>query len=184
MNVGANELRAILGAYKQVMDASWPSLHPAMAARSTKWPTASENELKQELAAYLAEASGPRCRVRLFWKFTPGFVFGGCNALFARDAGVASSANVVGTDDSHKQFPWKSQAAKYRADDQNVVNRGVPMLDIVERQQSPSGEITWVRVGKTPIRVAGGNIIGVFGMYEVLDPEIGGKLFVERLKHP
>jgi hypothetical protein len=182
MIVGANELRAILGAYKQVMDASWPTLHPGMTEHSKKWPTASEGELKQELAAYLAEASGPRCRVRLFWKFTPRFVFGGCNSLFARDAGVTSPADVVGTDDSHQQFPWRNQAAKYRADDQNVVNRGVPMLDIVERQQSPSGDITWVRVGKTPIRVAGGNIIGVFGMYEVLDPKIGQKLFVERLK--
>jgi hypothetical protein len=182
MNVGVNELRAILAAYKQVMEASWPSLHPAMDQRSKKWPTASESELKQELAAYVAEASGPRCRVRLFWKFTPGFVFGGCNALFARDAGVASPADVVNTDDSHKQFPWRNQAAKYRADDQNVVNRGVPMLDIVERQQSPSGAITWVRVGKTPIRVAGGKSIGVFGMYEVLDPEVGQKLFVDRLK--
>ena len=182
MNVGASELRAILGAYKQVMDASWPSLHPTMATRSKHWPTMSEAELRQELSSFLAEASGPRCRVRLFWKYTPGFVFGGCNALFAADAGVASPAAVVGTDDSHRQFPWRNQAAKYRADDQNVVSRGVPMLDIVERQQSPSGAITWVRVGKTPIRVAGGNIIGVFGMYEVLDPEAGQKLFVERLK--
>ena len=56
------------------------------------------------------------------------------------------------------------------------------MLDIVERQQSPSGAITWVRVGKTPIRVAGGGTIGRFGMYEVLDPGIGQKLFVDRLK--
>jgi hypothetical protein len=182
MNVGANELRAILDAYKLVKDASWPGLHPAMAERSKKWSTASESELKQELAAYVAEASGPRCNVRLFWKFTPGFVFGGCNTLFARDAGVGSPADVVGTDDSHRQFPWRNQAAKYRADDQNVVNRGVPMLDIVERQQSPKGDITWVRVGKAPMRAAGGKIIGVFGMYEVLDPAIGQKLFVEQLK--
>jgi hypothetical protein len=182
MNIGANELRGILAAYKQVMDASWRSLHPAMGQQSKNWPTASEDQLKQELAGYIAEASGPRCRVRVFWKYTPGFVFGGCNSLFARDAGVPSSADVIGKDDSHKQFPWRNQAAKYRADDQNVVNRGVPMLDIVERQQSASGDITWVRVGKTPIRTPAGNIIGVFGMYEVLDPEVGQQLFRDRLK--
>src|SRR4051812_31568265 len=101
MNVGANEFRAILIAYKQVMDASWPTLHPTMSARSRMWANASENELKHELAGYVADASGPGCRVRLFWKFTPGFVFGGCNASFARDAGVLSPTNVVGTDDSH-----------------------------------------------------------------------------------
>ncbi len=169
MNAGATELRAILVAYKQVMEASWPSLHPAMAERSREWPAASESELTQELATYVAKASGPTCRVRLFWKFLPGFVFGGCNTLFARDAGLSSPAEILGADDSDKRLPWRNQAAKYRADDQNVVNRGLPMLDIVERQQSPSGAISWLRVGKTPIRVAGGNIIGVFGMYEVLE---------------
>jgi len=184
MNVGANELRAILAAYKQVMGASWPKLHPTMAERSRKWPAASESELRQELAAYVAEASGPNCRVRLFWKLMPNFVFGGCNSLFARDAGLGSPSEVVGTEDSNKKYPWVNQAAKYRADDQAVVNRGVPMLDIVERQQTSSGGTNWVRVGKTPIRVEGGNVIGVFGMYELLDPEIGQKLFVERLKAP
>jgi hypothetical protein len=109
-------------------------------------------------------------------------VFGGCNTQFARDARMASQADVVGKDDSHPQMPWRNQAAKYRADDQNVVRRGVPMLDIIERQQSPSGAITWVRVGKTPIRTDAGKIIGVFGMYEVLDPEVGQKLFVAQLK--
>jgi hypothetical protein len=39
-----------------------------------------------------------------------------------------------------------------------------------------------VRVGKTPIRTPAGNIIGVFGMYEVLDPEVGQQLFRDRLK--
>jgi hypothetical protein len=182
MTVGADELRAILNAYKQVMEASWPALHPSMAGRAKQWPTASEAELKQELATYVAESSGPRSQVRLFWKFTPNFVFGGCNALFARDAGVGSPASVVGTDDSNPQFPWKNQAAKYRADDQRVVDRGVALLDIVERQQSPSGGISWVRVGKAPMRAAGGRIVGVFGMYEVMDAALGQKLFTERLK--
>jgi len=184
MKVGENELRAILLAYKQVMSASWPRLHPTMTDRSRKWPTASESELRQELAGYVSEASGPSCAVRLFWKLMPGFVFGGCNSQFARDAGVGSPTEVIGTDDGNKKFPWRNQAAKYRVDDQNVVSRGVPMLDMVERQQSTSGATSWVRVGKTPIRLAGGAVIGVFGMYEVLNPEVGQKLFVERLKKP
>jgi len=72
------------------------------------------------------------------------------------------------------------QAAKYRADDQNVVNRGTPMLDIIERQQSSSGTV-WLRVGKAPIQTADRKTIGLFGMYEVIDAEVGGKLFVQKM---
>jgi hypothetical protein len=109
-------------------------------------------------------------------------VFGGCNAQFARDAGLRSAAEIVGLDDYDKRLPWYLQAAKYRADDQAIVQRGAPMLDMVERQGAASGGNTWVRVGKAPIRTAKGNIIGILGMYEVLDAEGGGKLFVERIR--
>ena len=82
----------------------------------------------------------------------------------ATDAGLHSASEMIGLDDYSKRLPWSLQAAKYRADDQGVVKRGVPMLDIVERQQSSSG-ISWMRVGKTPIRRADGSVIGLFGMY-------------------
>jgi len=183
MKVGANELKGILLAYKQVMEASWPSLHPAMAERSRHWLSASEIELTSELTGYVNAASVPGCRVRIFWKLLPRFVFGGCNALFARDAGLRSPAEIVGLDDYDKRFPWALQAAKYRTDDQAIVNRGAAMLDMVERQGSAAGGTSWVRVGKAPIRTPEGTIIGIFGMYELLDDESGGKLFVERIKH-
>jgi len=179
METGANELRAILMAYKQVKDASWPRLHPAMAARSLRWASAGESDLKRELSEYLQQASSQDCRVRVFWKLLPGFVFGGCNARMAGDAGLHSPSEMIGLDDYSKRLPWSLQAAKYRADDQGVVTRGVPMLDIVERQQSSSG-ISWMRVGKTPIRRADGSVIGLFGMYEPLDAEEGGRLFVRQ----
>jgi hypothetical protein len=84
-------------------------------------------------------------------------------------------------DDYNQRFPWALQAAKYRADDQNVIRGGVPMLDIIERQQSSTG-MAWLRSGKTPIKTADGKIIGLFGMYEPLDAETGGKLFVQSQK--
>jgi hypothetical protein len=181
MKMGASELRAILNAYKQVMEASWPQLHPAMFGRANKWPTASEAELSAELTGYLNQASSPACKVRIFWKMLPGFTFGGCNAGFARDAGLRSPLEIIGLDDYDKRFPWYLQAAKYRLDDQNVVSRGLPMLDIIERQQSSAG-LSWLRVGKTPIKTAEGKIIGLFGMYEMVDAEAGGKLFVQSQK--
>jgi hypothetical protein len=180
MKIGASELRAILSAYKQCMEASWPQLHPAMHGRERHWSTASESELTQELTGYLSQASVPGCKVRLFWKMLPGFTFGGCNTGFARDAGLRSPSELVGLDDYNKRLPWSMQAAKYRIDDQNVVSRGLPMLDIIERQQGAAG-ILWQRVGKTPIK-ADGKVIGLFGMYEPVDAETGGKLFVQSQK--
>jgi len=181
MKTGAHELRAILNAYKQVMEASWPQMHPAMFGRASQWASASESELQQELTGYLNQASAPGCKVRVFWKMLPGFTFGGCNGPLARDAGLRSPSEMIGLDDYDKRFPWSLQAAKYRTDDQAVCRRGLPMLDIIERQQAASG-LSWLRSGKTPIKTSDGKVIGLLGMYEPLDAETGGKLFIQSQK--
>jgi hypothetical protein len=178
VNVGADELRAILQAYRQVADASWPDLHPDMRARAAAWPKASADELKKELAGYIRDSSDPRRVVRVFYKLGPAFVFGGCNAHFANDAGL-TAADIVGLDDFSTKLPWAAQAAKYRADDKEVFDSGAAKLDILERQTSSSGTVTWVHVGKAPIRTAAG-VIGIFGMYEVLDDKTAQRLYRER----
>jgi hypothetical protein len=58
-----------------------------------------------------------------------------------------------------------------------VVRTGEAKLDIIERQTSTTGTITWVRAGKAPVRDAAGTVIGIFGMYELLDSETGSRLF-------
>jgi hypothetical protein len=174
----AGATRAILGAYREVMTASWPDLHPAIAERSKRWPVASETELEQELEGYLREASMPGCKVRIFWKLGPELRFGGCNELFAQDAGIPARS-LIGLDDYDKRLPWFAQAAKYRTDDEEVFRSGRAKLDILERQRSSSG-IIWVRAGKAPIRTEEGTILGILGMYEVLDSAMGRRLFTER----
>ena len=54
------------------------------------------------------------------------------------------------------------------------------MRDVTAQQQA-SG-LAWLRSGKTPIKTAEGKIIGLLGMYEPLDAETGGKLFVQSSK--
>jgi len=174
MHTPVDELRGVLSAYKQVMDASWPQLHPTMADNSRQWPNLGERELAAELASYIKQSA--TSAVRVFWKLGPKFVFGGCNELFAQDAGLRS-ADLIGTDDFDKRLPWMNQAAKYRADDRAVAQSGEANLDIIERQTSSSGTITWVRAGKAPIRDAAGTVIGILGMYELLDSAIGSRLF-------
>lgn len=172
-------LQALLAAYKTVMEASWPTLHPAMAERAAHWSSETQATLHAELTEYLRSSAQSDQHVRVFWKFVPHFKFGGCNDLFARDAGLGGPSDIVGLDDFDRRLPWGHQAAKYRLDDEAVVASGSPKLDILERQQSSTG-ITWVRAGKAPMRYASGEIIGIFGMYELLDAEKGRRLFAER----
>lgn len=179
MSQDTDDLRAILAAYKTVMDASWPTLHPTMAERAKRWASASHADLAAELADYLGESARSVQHVRVFWKVGPRFKFGGCNQLFASDAGLAGPAELVGLDDFDRRLPWGHQAAKYRLDDEAVFASGDAKLDILERQQSSTG-ITWVRAGKAPIRNPTGDVIGIFGMYELLDAEAGRKLYAER----
>jgi hypothetical protein len=176
----ADELRAILATYLEVKSASWPSLHPGMPRRSSHWTLADEAELRAELQGYLDETSRPGCGVRVFWKLGPKFEFGGCNRHFAADAGLADPADLVGLDDFSPRLPWAAQASKYRADDKDVYDSGRANLDILERQTSGSGAVQWVRVGKAPIRTASGQVIGIFGMYELLDEKTAQKLYFER----
>jgi hypothetical protein len=179
MNPGTDELRAILEAYRTVAQAMWPQLHPGMAARAARWASAGEGELRQELEGYLRESSDPKRAVRVFYKLGPGFVIAGFNDHFARDAGLPASG-LLGIDDFSPKLPWRAQAAKYRADDKEVYDSGQAKLDILERQTSGTGAITWVRVGKTAIRTAQGAVVGILGMYELLDDKTAQQLYLQR----
>ena len=48
MTMSAEQIKGILTAYRQVIDASWPNLHPAMAANATNWPSASAETRERE----------------------------------------------------------------------------------------------------------------------------------------
>lgn len=179
MNAEVDELRAVLSSYALVSRASWPDLNPRLAGRSSSWGAATADALRAEMNEYMREVSPPRSNVRVFWKIGPSFTFAGCNEAFAKDAGMKAPADLIGTDDFDKRLPWRHQAAKYRRDDQAVVTSGENQLDIVERQQGTDGSITWVRVGKAPIKLTNGEVVGVLGMYEVLDAALGRALFMK-----
>lgn len=182
MDGAAHELRSILTAYAVVMRATWPDLNPTLTDRAARWSSLDEGKLRAELDQYLREAAPPRSNVRIFWKLGPKFIFGGCNDSFAKDAGMKSPSDVIGIDDFDKRLPWRHQAAKYRRDDEAVVSSGKAQLDIVERQQSTDGSITWVRAAKAPIISTAGEVIGLLGMYEFVDSVTGRALFMKAMK--
>lgn len=172
------DLRAVLAAYKLVKDASWPELNPGMRHAEARWPSASAADLARELQSYVDETNAASCTVRLFWKLGRDLAFAGCNKNFAKDAGLPGPAELIGLDDFSDKLPWAAQAAKYRFDDKEIVDSGLPKLDILERQNSASG-VVWVLVGKAPVR-NGARSIGILGMYQLLDNDKAKKLFAQR----
>lgn len=100
----------------------------------------------------------------VFWKDTSS-IYQGCNATFARFAGLASPAEVVGKSDF--DMPWKdTEAHAYRAHDQQVMTRGIAEYHISETQLRADGSKVWVDTNKIPLRNAQGEIIGLLGIYE------------------
>jgi hypothetical protein len=175
----AEDLRAVLTAFRTVKNGSWPQLFAAMDRRAPQWALAGEAELAAELEGYLKDSDAPDMAVRVFWKLGTKFLFAGCNDRFARDGGVPAS-ELMGMDDFDSRLPWTGQASKYRADDMEVFAANVAKLDILERQKSSSGEVFWVRVGKAPILAKSGSPQGILGMYDILDDKTASRLFMER----
>jgi PAS domain S-box-containing protein len=99
----------------------------------------------------------------IFWK-DRNSVFLGANEQFARDAGVQSTAEIIGKSDY--DFSWtKEEADFYRQCDQKVMDTGEPMLDIEETQQQANGKEVTLVTNKVPIRDASGRIYGMLGVY-------------------
>jgi len=73
--------------------------------------------------------------VRAFWKDRASRYLG-CNTAFARDAGVASPAELIGRTDH--DLGWREQAELYRADDRQVMESGVPRLAYEEPRPPPT----------------------------------------------
>ena len=99
----------------------------------------------------------------IFWKDAAS-VYRGCNAAFARDAGVAAPQDIVGKTD--RDLPWTAeQTAGFVTDDQAVMASGRPKAHIVERLRKPDGGLIWLETEKLPMTDAAGRVTGVLGVY-------------------
>jgi PAS domain S-box-containing protein len=101
--------------------------------------------------------------VRVFWKDRDSHYLG-CNSLFARDAGLDHPDELLGKDDFATN--WAEQADLYRADDRLVMESGLPKINIIEPQRTPSGSKIWLNTTKVPLCLADGEVFGVLGVYE------------------
>ena len=101
--------------------------------------------------------------VRVFWKDRESCYLG-CNRLFAKDAGQESPDDMLGKNDY--EFTWRDQADLYRADDAEVMERGIAKINYEEPQTTPSGMTIWLRTSKVPLKGKDGKVFGVMGCYE------------------
>lgn len=121
----------------------------------------SENALAQSRG--LLQSVIDTVPLRVFWK-DRDLRYLGCNPAFARDAGKQCPQEVVGKTDF--EMGWAAQADLYRRDDFEVMASGVPKLAYDESQTTPDGNTIWLRTSKVPLRGAGGEVLGVLGVYD------------------
>lgn len=102
--------------------------------------------------------------VRIFWKDSD-LNFLGSNDLFAHDAGLETSKDLIGKSDF--DMTWKDQAQLYRDDDLKVMQSGKAVLGYEEPQTRPNGDTIWLRTSKVPlINESNGEVVGILGVYD------------------
>jgi PAS domain S-box-containing protein len=84
------------------------------------------------------------------------------NKVHTRLFGLSDPAQAAGKTDFDFFTPEHAQEA-YK-DEQEIIRSGQPVVGKEEMETWPDGHVTWVSTTKMPLRDAGGNIIGTFGV--------------------
>ena len=99
----------------------------------------------------------------IFWKNVKS-VYLGCNKNFAEAAGVGEPVNIAGKTDY--DLAWsKKEADYYRKCDKDVIEEGVPMLDLEESQHQADGKDAILLTSRVPLLDTKDNVIGILGSF-------------------
>jgi two-component system sensor histidine kinase/response regulator len=77
-------------------------------------------------------------------------------------AGFNDQSEMIGKTDKDLYADEHADAAL--TDEQTIIATGKPIVGIEEKETWPDGHETWVSTSKMPLRDAGGNVIGTFGL--------------------
>jgi two-component system, cell cycle sensor histidine kinase and response regulator CckA len=100
----------------------------------------------------------------VFWK-DRNSIYLGCNDQVARDNGLEHSGQVVGKSDY--EICYSDVDAKfYRDCDQEVMQSGVPIINLEEAQTRGEGAVTTLLTSKVPLRDSSGEVVGIVGVYQ------------------
>jgi PAS domain S-box-containing protein len=105
----------------------------------------------------------------LFWKGRD-LRYLGCNAAFARIAGLAFAQEVVGRTDY--ELPWRKEDCDFfRACDSQVLESGMPLLQCEVPMHGIDGLARWTQTSKVPLRDSDGTVLGVLGILVDVDSQ-------------
>lgn len=114
--------------------------------------------------------------MRIFWKDRE-LHYLGCNPFFAKDAGHESPQDIVGKIDY--DLGWtKEQADRYREDDRQVIDSGIPKLCYEQPLNTPDGKTIWIQTSKVPLCNASHQVIGVLGIYQDITEKMQANNFM------
>ncbi len=101
--------------------------------------------------------------VRVFWK-DRNSAYLGCNRLFAEDAGLLHTTDIVGLQDA--DLPWQaSEASAFKQADLAVMTSGAAKASYEETLLTATGKHLVIQTSKLPLRNEENTIIGVLGSY-------------------
>ncbi|MEI6332856.1 MAG: PAS domain S-box protein, partial [Pseudanabaena sp. ELA645] len=100
----------------------------------------------------------------VFWKDRQSVLLG-CNQLFAKTSGLESPLDVIGKTNFDFSYT-ETEALKYLADDQSVMESGISKIGIEETYTSADGKVNWIETNKIPLRDALGEVIGLVGTFQ------------------
>ncbi len=84
------------------------------------------------------------------------------NKSMAGALGLSDPSQAIGKTDFDFYTPVHAQPAMDA--EQAIIQSGVPIIDLEEKETWPDGHETWVSTTKMPLRDARGHIIGTFGL--------------------
>jgi PAS domain S-box-containing protein len=100
----------------------------------------------------------------IFWK-DRNLAYLGCNAVFAKHAGLASPQDVLGK--TNADMPWRKEDTEfYNKCDREVIENNTGKYHISEPQLQADGKQAWLDANKVPLHDSEGNVVGVLGIYE------------------
>lgn len=86
------------------------------------------------------------------------------NKVYLQKFNVQSSKELNGKTDF--DLFTNEHAQQAYEDEQEIMRTGQPILNVLEKETTPEGKVTWVSSSKMPLIDASGNVIGTFGISE------------------
>jgi PAS domain S-box-containing protein len=109
----------------------------------------------------------------VYWKNRQS-VYLGCNLAFATLAGLSVPMQII--DKTDYDLPWfTAEADVSRADDQNVMDTGVPRIGYIQLQHLNNGKTIWLETNKVPILDEDGKIIGILGVSQDITKRVAAE---------